>query len=79
MKQYQKNIKTFYLQVLFTDFDKKLHPGMCVVDELCNIKLSSLLKKKINKLGIIFNSEYSRSTRITWVARRFKARHIKLF
>ena len=50
LKQYQNKYKNFYyLGAIPIDFDYKLSPGQCVINELCNIKLKSLLnKKKIN-------------------------------
>ena len=30
------------------DFDTKLSPGMCVINELCNINIQKLYKKEFN-------------------------------
>lgn len=69
MKQYQNKYNDFlFIGPVPIDFDKKLHPGMCVVNELCDIKLSSLLKKNINKLGIIFNLDTHDQPGSHWVA-----------
>lgn len=56
MKQHEKNMKNFiFIGPSPIDFDKKLHDGECVWDELCNFNLIKLLKKGKNKIGFIFN------------------------
>ena len=69
MKQYQKKHQDFiFIGPVPIDFDKELDPGMCVVDELCNLKLSKLFKKNIYKLGIIFNLDKHDQSGSHWVA-----------
>ena len=45
MKQYEKKYDNFIFvgPVHTNDFDHKLHPGMCVINELCNINLKKLI------------------------------------
>jgi len=41
---------------------------MCVVDELCKIKISNLMKKGIYKLGIVFNLDPHDKPGSHWVS-----------
>ena len=50
------------------DFDTKLGVGQCVVDELCDIKLNSLLSKGDTKLGVVFNLDKHTQSGSHWVA-----------
>ena len=55
MKQYEKKYSNFvFIGPVPIDFDHKLHPGMCVMNELCNINLKNYYLHK-NKIGVIFN------------------------
>jgi hypothetical protein len=50
------------------DFDSKVGFGQCVINELCNIKLASLLEKGKRKLGVIFNLDKHTQSGSHWVA-----------
>tara|TARA_A100001015_G_scaffold262960_1_gene309576 strand:+ start:1624 stop:2622 length:999 start_codon:yes stop_codon:yes gene_type:complete len=69
MKQYEDIYDNFmFIGPVPMDFDAKLSMGNCVIDELCNIKLSQLLKDDIYHLGIIFNLDYHDKPGSHWVA-----------
>mgnify|MGYP001305836314 CR=1 FL=1 len=50
------------------DFDSKLGPGQCVVNELCNLDIEKLYKKGKHKLGIVFNFDPHTKKGSHWVA-----------
>ena len=69
MKQYEKKYDDFhFIGPVPIDFDKEFSPGDCVIDELCKIKLKSLLNKGIKKLGIIFNLDPHDKPGSHWVS-----------
>lgn len=69
MNQYTNKHPDFtFVGAVPIDFDKEMHPGMCVVNELCKIKLASLLKKGINKIGIVFNLDPHDEPGSHWVS-----------
>ena len=69
MNQYMKKHHDFvFIGAVPIDFDKKIQPGMCVINELCKIKLKSMLKNKISKLGIIFNLDPHDQPGSHWVS-----------
>lgn len=69
MKQYEKKHKDFiFIGPVPIDFDHNLHPGVCVIDELCNINLKRLLNNGKNKIGVIFNLDPHDKPGSHWVA-----------
>ncbi len=69
MKQYEKKYNDFiFIGPVPIDFDHKLHPGMCVIDELCNINLKRLLNNGKSKIGVIFNLDPHDKPGSHWVA-----------
>lgn len=69
MNQYMNKYDDFYfIGAVPIDFDKHVFSGMCVVNELCRIKIPSLLKKGINKIGIIFNLDPHDKPGSHWVS-----------
>ena len=69
MKQYmRKHNDFFFVGAVPIDFDKKLSPGLCVVNELCKINIKKLLKKKIHQLGIVFNLDPHDKPGSHWVS-----------
>ena len=69
MKQYEKKYNDFsFVGPVPIDFDKQLHPGFCVINELCNINLNRLKNAGKNKLGIIFNLDPHDKPGSHWVA-----------
>ena len=69
MKQYEEKYPDFiFLGPVPIDFDHELHPGMCVINELCNINLQKLLNNKKNKIGIIFNLDPHDKPGSHWVS-----------
>jgi len=58
LKQYEKKYKNFKLfEPTPIDFDTRLPENnqQCVQEELCKIFLADLIKKNINKIGVVFN------------------------
>ena len=69
MQQYEKKYDDFkFIGPVPIDFDYKPHPGTCIVNELCKINLTQLLKKGIHKLGVIFNLDPHDKPGSHWVA-----------
>ena len=68
MKQYEKKYPNFaFLGPSPIDFDKKLHYGECVWNELCNFNLRNHIIKNKNKIGIIFNTDTHDQDGSHWV------------
>ena len=56
MKQYEKKYKNFeFIGPSPIDYDSQMAYGECVWEELCNFNLDKLIKRNLNKIGIIFN------------------------
>ena len=69
MNQYEVKHPDFeFIGPVPMDFDSKVGFGQCVINELCNIKLASLLEKGKRKLGVIFNLDKHTQPGSHWVA-----------
>jgi len=69
MKQYEHAYPNYaFLGPSPIDFDKKKLYGQCVWEELCNFDLKSYIKKNINKIGIIFNTDPHYKDGSHWIA-----------
>ena len=69
MKQYMKKHEDFlFVGAVPIDFDKQISPGLCVVNELCKIKVKTLLKRGLHKLGIVFNLDPHDKPGTHWVS-----------
>lgn len=69
MKQYEHEYPNFnFIGPTPMDFDTKLHYGDCVWEELCRFNLKALLKKRIQKIGIIFNTDNHDKGGSHWVS-----------
>jgi hypothetical protein len=69
MNQYMKKHSDFlFIGAVPIDFDTEMTPGMCVVNELCRIKVSQLLKQGINQIGIVFNLDPHDKPGSHWVS-----------
>jgi hypothetical protein len=69
MNQYEVKHSDFeFIGPVPMDFDSKVGFGQCVINELCNIKLASLLEKGKRKLGVIFNLDKHTQPGSHWVA-----------
>ena len=67
--QYEKAVPDFkFLGVVPIDFDYEYSVGKCIVDEICKLDIKSLKRKKINKMGIIFNLDAHDEPGSHWVA-----------
>lgn len=69
MNQYMNKYDDFFfVGAVPIDFDKEMSAGMCVVDELCKIKISNLMKKGIYQIGIVFNLDPHDKPGSHWVS-----------
>ena len=69
MSQYEDAYKNFeFIGPSPIDFDKVIMHNKCVWDELCKFTLISKLKKNINKIGVIFNTDPHNKTGEHWIA-----------
>jgi hypothetical protein len=69
MNQYMNQYDDFlFIGAVPIDFDKEMSAGLCVVNELCKIKIDSLLKKGINQIGIVFNLDPHDKPGSHWVS-----------
>ena len=66
--QYQLKYPNFqYMGAVPIDFDTKLL-GSCISEELCKLNLKRLLKKGINKIGVVFNLDSHDKPGSHWVS-----------
>ena len=69
MNQYMNRHNDFiFIGAVPIDFDKEMSEGLCVVNELCKIKIESLLKRGINQIGIVFNLDPHDKPGSHWVS-----------
>lgn len=67
--QYEDAVKDFkFLGVVPIDFDYEYSVGKCIVDELCKLDIKKLKRKKINKIGVVFNLDAHDEPGSHWVA-----------
>ena len=58
MKQYEDAYKCFkFFGPAPIDFNTRVLQGKCVVNDLCNININTLIKNKKTKIGVIFNTD----------------------
>ena len=59
LRQYEKGTPNFmFIGAVPIDFDYEPSPGNCIVNELCRIKVDSLLKKGKIFLGVVFQINF---------------------
>jgi len=69
MDQYEEKYPEFkFMGPTPIDFDYRYDGDQCIVNELCNIKISNLMKNKKTKVGIIFNLDPHNKPGSHWVA-----------
>ena len=69
MRQYEKDRDDFiFIGPVPIDFNLKTSDGRCKVDNLCKIKVDSLVNKKKQKIGIIFNLDKHNEPGSHWTA-----------
>ena len=71
MDQYEQKYNNFeFIGPSTIDFDKILPDkrGKCVEDELCNFSLEDLIRRKKDKIGIIFNLDEYTGSGTHWVS-----------
>lgn len=69
MQQYEEAYPNFeFIGPSPIDFDKVIMHNKCVWEELCKFTLSNKIKKNINKIGIIFNTDPHNLSGTHWIA-----------
>lgn len=69
MKKYENKYKNFnFIGPSPIDFDNKIYNSYCVYDELCNFNIKKYIKKGIDKIGFIFNTDPHYKSGSHWVA-----------
>lgn len=68
LNQYNVYDDFYFIGAVPIDFDTILSPGVCVVNELCNIDIKTLYKKGIRKIGIVFNLDNHTQEGSHWVS-----------
>lgn len=69
MQQYEDAYLNFeFIGPSPIDFDKVLMNNKCVWDELCKFELKNKIKKNINKIGIIFNTDPHNKSGTHWIS-----------
>jgi len=80
MKQYEKAYKCFdFIGPSPIDFDYKKMYGECVWEELCNFSLAEQIRKKKNKIGIIFNTDPHNKPGQHWISMFINIKKKKIF
>jgi hypothetical protein len=69
MKQYEEADKTFHFIGVFPiDFaSKNSASGQCIVNEMCKLNLKDEWHKGIRKIGVVFNTDDSKSSGSHWL------------
>ena len=69
MAQYENKFTDFvFIGPVPIDFNLKRTNGKCIIDELCKLKLKTLLTKKKKKVAIVFNLDKHDEEGSHWVA-----------
>lgn len=69
MKQYENYYKCFeFLGPSPIDYDSHMLYGECVWEELCNFNISEQIKRNINKIGIILNTDPHNKRGQHWIS-----------
>jgi hypothetical protein len=69
MRVYERNIPDFvYIDTPPIDFDKTDKFGQCVVSELCNLCLATLISKGKYRIGLVINTAPSNEQGAHWVS-----------
>ena len=67
MNQYEETYDNFrFLGPSPIDFNKIKH-NMCIYPEICNLDLSKMRQKKIDKIGVVFNTDYHYEPGSHWI------------
>lgn len=80
MKQYEKAYKCFdFIGPTPINFNTRKLYGECVWDELCHFDLDKLIKKGINKIGIIFNTDPDYKPGQHWISMFVNVKKAQIF
>lgn len=67
--QYENAVSDFkFLGVVPIDFDYEYSVGKCIVDEICKLDINKLKRKRINKIGVVFNLDAHDEPGSHWVS-----------
>jgi len=68
-RQYEKVIQDYhFVGCVPIDFDLKSEMSKCIVSTLCSMKLATLYKKGIRRIGIVFNTDVHDGPGQHWIA-----------
>ncbi len=80
MKQYEKAYKCFdFIGPTPINFNTRKLYGECVWDELCHFNLEKWMKKGINKIGIIFNTDPDYKPGQHWISMFVNVKKAQIF
>ena len=69
LNQYELKYPEFlFIGAVPIDFDHRFSPGNCVINELCNLNIKNLIKKKKTKIGVVFNLDKHDQDGSHWVS-----------
>ena len=69
MKQFEKKNPDFeFIGPSPIDYDKHISYGECVWEELCKFNLENYIKRRITKIGVVFNTDPHDQEGSHWVA-----------
>jgi hypothetical protein len=69
MKQYEHTYPCFrFIGPTPIDFDAHTYDKTCVWDDLCNFEIADFMKKGVNKIGIIFNTDPHTKSGAHWIS-----------
>ena len=69
MKQFEKKNTDFeFIGPSPIDYDKHISYGECVWEELCKFNLENYIKRRITKIGVVFNTDPHDQEGSHWVA-----------
>lgn len=68
LNQYNVYKDFLFIGAVPIDFDYKLSPGICVINELCNMNINKLYNQGIRRIGVIFNYDKHNQSGSHWVS-----------
>ena len=68
LNQYNVYDDFIFIGAVPIDFNNVLSPGVCVVNELCNINIEKLFNSGIRRIGVIFNFDKHNQAGSHWVS-----------
>ena len=68
LNQYNVYKDFLFIGAVPIDFDNKLGPGICVINELCNLNIDQLFRSGIRRIGVVFNFDSHNQSGSHWVS-----------